>query len=159
MGLRGAIVGSFGFLAALCAGPAGAGNVPLGSYLWSCRDAALDGSTLTATCSAAGGYWVPARLENYPFCVGDIANQNGTLFCMRASSVLGIETPAARAARGMPPAGSYMGTCRNIRLDDGWLKATCADHAGRWVETAIAANWCGVLGKDIANMDGQFSCR
>lgn len=159
MGLRRAIIGACGLLAALCAGPAGAQSVPPGSYLWSCRDVALDGRTLTAACSAIGGYWVPARLEDYPFCVGDIVNRNGTLFCMRAAAVLGIGTPGARAARGLPPAGSYMGSCRDIRLDAGWLKAICADHAGRWVETGIAANWCGLFGKDIANIDGQFSCR
>ncbi len=139
--------------------PARAGNAPPGTYLASCRDVVSQGSTLIAICSAPGGYWVAARLEDYPFCVGDIANQNGKLFCMRASSVLGVETPAGRAALGPPPVGSYMGSCRDIRLDNGWLKATCADHQGRWSESAITGNWCGLFGKDIANVDGQLTCR
>ncbi|MDQ0503667.1 CVNH domain-containing protein [Xanthobacter agilis] len=159
MGARGMIAWICAVLAANAVAPASAQNVPAGTYLWSCRDVSLAGGTLTAICSAPGGVWVAARLEDYPFCVGDISNRNGGLFCMRASSVLGVETPAARAATRLPPAGSYMGSCRDIRIDDGWLTATCVDHAGRWVETRMAANWCALWGKDIANIDGQFSCR
>lgn len=159
MAARAVIGGALGLLAAALATPATAGSVPVGTYLASCRDVTIDGPTLIAICSVAGGAWVAARLEDYTFCVGDIVNRNGALFCMRMPSVLGIETPAARAAATLPPAGSYMGSCRDIRLDDGWLKATCADHAGRWAQTAIVANWCGVLHRDIANIDGQLSCR
>lgn len=133
--------------------------IPPGSYLWSCRDVTLSGTTLVAICAVAGGAWVAARLEDYPYCVGDISNRNGGLFCMRASSVLGIETPAARGAARLPPAGSYMGSCRDMRVEDGWLKATCADHAGRWVQTTMVMNWCALQGRDIANMDGQLACR
>ncbi|MFG1477396.1 CVNH domain-containing protein [Xanthobacter sp. V4C-4] len=145
--------------AAVPAMPAVAQGIPLGTYLASCREVTLSGRALTAVCAAAGGVWVAARLEDYPFCVGDISNRNGTLFCMRALTVLGIQTPAARAAARLPPAGSYMGSCRDIRLEDGWLKATCPDHAGRAVEAGIVANWCANFGRDIANLDGQLACR
>jgi len=157
------LVGALALLPALASAlPAGAqpaAQVPLGTYLASCREAVLlPQGTLIASCAGWGGYYVPARLEDVAFCVGDIENRAGRLFCTRMLTVLGIQTPAARAAPQKPPAGSYMGSCRAIRLEDGWLKATCANAAGRWAQTSILANWCATLRRDIVNIDGQLSC-
>ncbi|MGU3492904.1 hypothetical protein ACLBXM_02575 [Xanthobacteraceae bacterium A53D] len=56
------------------------------------------------------------------------------------------------------PYGSYMASCREIRMVAGWLKASCQDAKGRWVEATTAPSWCRP-GQDIANIDGRLTCR
>jgi hypothetical protein len=54
------------------------------------------------------------------------------------------------------PAGSYLDSCRHVRMDGATLRATCENSAGGEAETALddAASCEG----DIANADGQLVC-
>ncbi len=58
----------------------GYNNVPSGSYQQSCNNLRMNGSTLSASCTAANGQRVYSSL-NVNGCNGDIANNNGHLTC------------------------------------------------------------------------------
>lgn len=58
----------------------GYNNVPSGSYQQSCNNLRMNGSTLSASCTAANGQRVYSSL-NVNGCRGDIANNNGHLTC------------------------------------------------------------------------------
>lgn len=58
-----------------------AGTIPPGSYLTSCQDIRLQGTTLAASCSDGKGKNVTTELRNANQCPGDIANQGGSLRC------------------------------------------------------------------------------
>lgn len=58
----------------------GYNNAPSGSYLQSCNNVSMRGSTLSASCTSASGQHVYSSL-NVNGCNGDIANNNGHLTC------------------------------------------------------------------------------
>jgi hypothetical protein len=58
------------------------GIIPPGSYLSTCTDFNLHGSTLLASCRNEKGTDVAAELRNANLCTGDIANRNGSLKCV-----------------------------------------------------------------------------
>ena len=64
----------------------------------------------------------------------------------------------APAMAEAPPQGSYMASCKEIRVVAGWLRAACHDRKGRWVEATTAVSW-RPRGRDIANDDGRLVCR
>ncbi|WP_166652608.1 CVNH domain-containing protein [Enterovirga rhinocerotis] len=143
-------------LACLAAGSASAQGVPPGSYLASCREARDVAGWLRASCRDRAGRWVEATIATSWCAAGnDIANEDGRLVCKTRSS--GFGGPAAPGGE-RPPSGSYMQSCRDVRMVAGWLKATCRDMKGRWVEATVAASWC-TAGRDIANIDGRLTCR
>lgn len=123
---------------------------PRGSYLATCRDVRVSGGTLGAMCQDRSGTYRTSISLILSQCErgADIFNDNGTLRCSRAGSSFGEH----------PPPGSYMASCRDARVTAGWLKATCRDRNGRWVDATTAVSWCGP-GRDIANMDGRLTCR
>ncbi len=135
--------------------PAAAQQVPAGSYLSSCRDVREVAGWLKASCQDRSGRWVEANTA-ISWCApgNDIANEDGRLVCKTAPAQ--GAAPAFGSER--PPNGSYMSSCRDIRMVAGWLKATCQDSRGRWVDSNTAASWCGP-GRDIANVDGRLTCR
>ncbi|TCO10196.1 hypothetical protein EV666_11569 [Camelimonas lactis] len=47
----------------------------------------------------------------------------------------------APAVAEAPPQGSYMASCKEIRVVAGWLRAACQDRKGRWVEATTAVSW------------------
>jgi hypothetical protein len=55
--------------------------LPPGSYISTCKDVRLHGTTLYASCNNGKDLWVNAELRDANKCAGDIANQNGTLRC------------------------------------------------------------------------------
>lgn len=61
-----------------------AGTIPPGSYLSSCKDVRLLGTTLAASCTDAKGKDAKVELRNANQCTGDIANQGGSLHCVEA---------------------------------------------------------------------------
>ncbi len=59
------------------------GGLPAGSYAQSCTNAQLNGSTLTATCTAANGQSVTSYLDiSQCRSTDDIGNVNGQLRCV-----------------------------------------------------------------------------
>jgi hypothetical protein len=59
------------------------GGLPPGSYQGSCRNEAMNGSTLTATCTAANGQWVTSYLDvSQCRSTDDVGNVNGQLRCV-----------------------------------------------------------------------------
>lgn len=69
--------------------------------------------------------------------------------------VFGLAIAMANA-QSVPP-GSYLDSCREARDVAGWLKATCRDRAGRWVDATMAIAWCPP-GNDIVNDNGRLAC-
>jgi len=61
----------------------------------------------------------------------------------------------ATPARAQPP-GSYLQTCRNVRVDHGMLKARCLDLRGRPRRTSLFLPDCR---GEIENVDGVLTCR
>ncbi|MDR6952828.1 hypothetical protein J2X65_002187 [Ancylobacter sp. 3268] len=127
--------------------PASAQSVPPGSYQQSCQDIRNVAGWLRASCRDRSGRWVEANMA-ISWCApgNDISNEDGRLVCKTTSSW-----------GERPPQGSYMGSCRDVRMSAGWLKASCQDMKGRWVDATTAASWC--TGRDIANVDGRLTCR
>ncbi|GHE69428.1 hypothetical protein GCM10019059_31470 [Camelimonas fluminis] len=75
--------------------------------------------------------------------------------CMAAIMLVWASAPVAAEAA---PYGSYMASCKDIRVVAGWLRASCQDRKGRWGEATTAVSWCA-RGRDIANDDGRLVCR
>lgn len=133
--------------------PASAEPVPPGSYLQSCRDVRVVAGWLKAECQDRRGRWVEATtVPSWCAKGNDIANEDGRLTCKASSN------PSSPGLGERPPQGSYMATCRDVRMVAGWLKATCQDRNGRWVDATTTPSWCS-SGRDIANVDGRLTCR
>lgn len=138
---------------AILAVPALAETPPVGSYMQSCQDVRMTAGWLKASCRDNSGRWVESTTVPSWCSTGEIVNDNGRLTC-RARATASTGTTGVSGER--VPTGSYMGTCRNISVFAGWLKASCPDRAGRWVDSTIAPGWC--TGRDITNSDGRLSC-
>jgi hypothetical protein len=55
--------------------------LPPGSYISTCKDVHMKGTTLYASCNNGKDRWLNAELHEAHKCSGDIANQNGALRC------------------------------------------------------------------------------
>jgi hypothetical protein len=55
--------------------------LPPGSYISTCKDVHMKGTTLYASCNNGKDRWLSAELHEANKCSGDIANQNGALRC------------------------------------------------------------------------------
>ena len=55
--------------------------LPPGSYISTCKDVHMKGTTLYASCNNGKDRWLNAELHEAHKCTGDIANQNGALRC------------------------------------------------------------------------------
>jgi hypothetical protein len=126
-----------------CAGgeKAAAPSQPAGSYTDSCRDIQMKGTTLHAICKSVDGHEAPTSLRDADRCAQGVANINGILNC-EASEVL--------------PPGSYIATCKDVKLQGTMLSATCNDGKDHWHSTSMRdANKCN---GDIANQNGTLRC-
>jgi hypothetical protein len=56
--------------------------LPPGSYISSCKDVRMKGTTLYASCNNGKDQWMTAELHEANRCTGDVANENGTLRCV-----------------------------------------------------------------------------
>jgi hypothetical protein len=56
--------------------------LPPGSYLATCKDVRLTGTTLVASCNNGKDRWLPAELRDAHKCGGDITNHEGKLQCV-----------------------------------------------------------------------------
>jgi hypothetical protein len=120
---------------------AGAPSQPRGSYTDSCRNIQMKGTTLRAVCKSLDGRELPTSLKEANRCSEGVANINGILNC-EVSDVL--------------PPGSYIATCKDVRLRGTTLLASCNDGKDHWLNASMRdANKC--VG-DIANQNGALRC-
>src|SRR5215468_6820786 len=101
---------------------AAAADIPLGSYQQTCRDIKLRGDSLRAKCETTRYQWVRTQLDDVDRCVGDITNINGQLTCNKNNA---------------PPDGTYLQTCKNVRVRYNTLWARCKNMNGQWVDTSL----------------------
>jgi len=114
---------------------------PAGSYTETCRNIQMKGTTLHAVCKSLDGRELPTSLKNASSCAEGVANINGILNC---------------EASGVLPPGSYIATCKDVRLQGSMLSATCNDGKDHWRDTFLRdANRCN---GDIANQNGTLRC-
>ena len=126
-----------------CAGgsQSAAPQQPAGSYTESCRNIQMKGTTLHAVCKSLDGRELPTLLKDANRCAEGVANIKGILNC---------------EASGVLPPGSYIATCKDVRLQGSMLSATCNDGKDHWRNTFLRdANKCN---GDIANQNGTLRC-
>ena len=114
---------------------------PTGSYTETCRNIHMKGTTLHADCKSLDGRVLPTSLKDAGSCAEGVANINGILNC---------------ASSGVLPPGSYIATCKDVKLQGSMLSATCNDGKDHWRDTFLRdANRCN---GDIANQNGTLRC-
>jgi len=126
-----------------CAGgeKAVAPSQPTGSYTESCKNIQMKGTTLHAVCKSVDGRELPTSLKDANRCTEGVANINGILNC---------------ESSGVLPPGSYIATCKDVKLQGSMLSATCNDGKDHWRSTSLRdANKCN---GDIANQNGTLRC-
>jgi hypothetical protein len=114
---------------------------PGGSYTDSCRNIQMKGTTLHAVCKSLDGRELPTSLKDANRCAEGVANINGILNC---------------AVSGVLPPGSYIATCKDVRLQGTTLYATCNDGKDHWLTASLRdVQKCN---GDIANQNGALRC-
>lgn len=111
-------------------------QIPSGQYKYSCKDISVENHILKATCLTRDGQDNSTELPNFKDCA-DITNNNGSLECQL-------------------PLQSYKNTCKNIREENGVLKASCAKNNGQYKLTELP-NFKDC--KLIENVNGSLFCR
>jgi len=123
------------------AGENGKPSLPRGSYTESCRDITMKGSTLHAICKSVDGRESPATLRDANRCAQGVVNVNGILNC-EVSEVL--------------PPGSYISSCKDVRMQGTTLMASCNNGKDRFVAAEMRdAHKCT---GDIMNENGKLKC-
>lgn len=136
---NGEIVNKKGSLECSHAAPA----LPAGPYTESCKNQQMKGTTLHAVCRSADGREMPVSLKEANRCSQGVANLNGVLTCV-VNEVI--------------PPGSYMATCKDIRVQGTTLYASCNDGSNkdRWIDARMRdAHKCS---GDISNYHGELRC-
>jgi CVNH domain len=64
-------------------------------------------------------------------------------------------TPTLAQGYGGAPGGSYLDSCRNVRVLGGSLEADCRTTNGSWQRTGLRLSDCS---GDIANQNGHLTC-
>jgi hypothetical protein len=126
-----------------CAGgsQASSPSQPRGSYTDSCKNVQMRGTTLHAICKSLDGRELPTSLKNADRCSEGVANINGILNC---------------DVSGVLPPGSYIATCKDVRLLGTTLSASCNDGKDHWrISSLLDANKCR---GDLANQNGTLRC-
>jgi hypothetical protein len=118
-----------------------AASLPPGSYTETCKDIRMRGATLHAVCRSIDGREMPVSLKDANRCAQGVINMNGILSC---------------AVSDVIPPGSYMATCKDIRLQGTTLYASCDNGKGRSVAAELHdAHKCS---GDISNYQGKLQC-
>ena len=116
-------------------------SLPSGPYTDSCKNIRMKGTTLHAVCKSVDGREMPTSLKDANRCAQGVMNLNGILNCA-VSDVL--------------PPGSYMATCKDVRLQGTTLRASCNNGKDRWVPAELRdAHKCP---GDISNYQGALRC-
>jgi len=120
---------------------AAADNPPAGSYLQTCRDISMHDWNLRAKCQTSNGNWVRTQLNDSDRCVGDITNIEGQLTCNKDAT---------------PPPGTYLQSCKNVKVRWNSLIARCKMMNGQWRDSQLG-DFSRCTG-GIGNVDGQLTC-
>jgi hypothetical protein len=114
---------------------------PAGSYTESCKNIRMKGTTLHAVCKSLDGRELPTSLKDANRCAEGVANLNGILNC---------------EVSGVLPPGSYIATCKDVKLQGTTLSASCNDGKDHWRSASLRdVNRCN---GDIANQSGTLRC-
>jgi CVNH domain len=114
---------------------------PPGSYLQSCKNISMRGDDLRARCRDVYGRYHDSVLDHADRCWGDISDNNGNLVCEK---------------NGAMPRGSFVQSCRDVRVRWNVLLARCQARDGRWVDASLEQySRCN---NEISNEDGQLRC-
>jgi CVNH domain-containing protein len=119
------------------------GALPPGPYAETCKNPQMRGTTLHAVCRSVDGREMPVSLKDANRCSQGVANINGILSCV---------------VNDVIPPGSYMATCKDIRVQGSTLYASCNDSSNkdRWLKTQLRdAHKCS---GDITNYHGELRC-
>src|SRR5260370_30765548 len=79
-----------------------------------------------------------------------------SLAVFAVATLLSLPGTARAAVRGGPP-GTYLETCRDVRIDGDRLWARCEKADGNWRDTSLDDVYRCV--RDIANGHGRLSCQ
>jgi len=116
-------------------------DIPPGTYQQTCRDIKMKGDSLRAKCQTSSRRWIKTRLDDVDRCAGDITNIEGQLTCDKNNA---------------PPQGTYLQTCRDVRMRYNTLWASCQTRDGGWVNTSL--NNFSQCSQGIGNNNGQLVC-
>ncbi len=72
-----------------------------------------------------------------------------------ALSMVSTEGAGAQMNQNLP-AGSYQGSCTNMRIRGNTLVASCTNTSGQRVRSSLNVSTC--TGADIGNVNGQLTC-
>lgn len=115
--------------------------LPPGSYTDSCRKIQMKGTTLRAVCKNMDGRDIETFLKDATSCSQGVINVNGFLNC---------------AMNDVLPPGSYLATCKDIRVQSGTLYASCNNGKDQWLDATMSdVHKCT---GDIANQEGTLHC-
>jgi hypothetical protein len=124
-------------------------DVPIGSYLDSCRSQHVRRDVLHADCRDYRGSYKSASLS-LRGCWGDVVNRGGRLYCgaradfrSRFDENTGI------------PSGSYQESCRSAHVRRGVLHADCRSSRGAYRSASVSLRGCW---GDIMNYRGRLYC-
>ncbi|MGZ4830165.1 MAG: CVNH domain-containing protein [Candidatus Angelobacter sp.] len=117
--------------------------LPPGSYTQSCDRLYVSGGDLKAFCRNRDGNPVSTALHSYRNCIGDIHNDNGSLWCS-------FSAPP-------PPSGSYSQSCQQTSIQGEALLSFCKDRGGSIQKTSLP-KFRQCVG-DIFNDNGNLGCR
>lgn len=128
--------------------------LPSGSYRSSCRNIAIESSTLTADCRDNFGRFRYTELPGYRSCQ-DIVNSNGILRCRRDNGNDDEDDGDDDYDDGRLPGGSWRATCQNGRVYGSVLYATCRDGNGNWRASTLELRNCR---RNVVNENGRLVC-
>jgi hypothetical protein len=143
-------VAAFACIAIFWGTTSSAQGIPQGTYQQTCNNVSVNGDTLIANCQDANGTWRSAQLPGFQSCTSDISNDNGNLHCAN------VGYGQAQPWRGNGPAGSYVQTCRDVKVGGDDLHARCQTSDGAWHDTKFD-DYRKCKG-DIANENGNLRC-
>jgi hypothetical protein len=131
--------------------PSKAAPAPSGSYLSTCSSVRATPRVLTARCRTREGRLIPARLEGYRNCFGDIANLSGRLVCREKPGDILLFEHSNYRGRQFPLNGSVAALPRwfndvtsSVRVRRGsWQVCERAEYRGR----------CQVLRRDVPDLN------
>jgi len=153
------------------------GNIPFGTYIQTCRNIRARGYAVAAECQTSNGSWRNTSLFNFDQCTSAIANADGHLVCPKGAGGNVYDDHRGDDDRGRHdddrnrhddrdrymggwqgdvPAGTYIQSCRNIRVNGYAIAAECEARNGSWRNTSLFNfDQCT---SPIANDDGHLVC-